>query len=121
MTYSVGCALKNPMLNMVGRWARLVGTAMAVQEEIRRPSPGIARNRGGDRAARARPGPTPLRWPRGHAPRLGPVVHQPAGRTGLPVGSAAGRDRPVPGDLGLEVAEADPLQPPVQVHLGDRD
>src|SRR5260370_16364785 len=34
----------------------------------------------------------------------------------------AGRDdRPVPGDLGLEVAEADPLQALAQIHLSDRD
>src|SRR5947207_13274272 len=47
--------------------------------------------------------------------------HGTAGPTGLPVGFTGCCDRPVPGDLGLEVAEADPLQPPVEVHLGDRD
>src|SRR5262249_58519793 len=39
--------------------------------------------------------------------------HGTAGPTGLPVGFIGRGDRPVSGDLGLEVAEAGPLQPPV--------
>src|SRR4051812_15074372 len=48
----------------------------------------------------------------------GGAVRRPSG---LLVGFAGRGDRPMPGDLGLEVAEACPLQAPVQVHLGDGD